>query len=103
MRGRCAPMRWATAGVKTVVSAPVSRRRVTAAPLANKVTIGALRRVATVVSPSRIAPQPPGPSAADSTGSASAIRSPEEYVETNVAATSAPLSHLLTDNQLPTG
>src|SRR5215831_17465650 len=75
MRGRCAPMRWATAGVKTVVSAPVSRRRVTAAPLANKVTIGALRRVATA-------------------------GSPEESAETNVAAASAPLNHLFTGNPL---
>src|SRR5215469_6752335 len=97
MRGRCAPMRWATAGVKTVVSAPVSRRRVTAAPLANKVTIGALRRVATVVSPSRIALHPPVPSAAYCIRAASAIRSPKESAETNVPATSAPLSHLLID------
>src|SRR5215831_17294636 len=100
MRGRCAPMRWATAGVKTVVSAPVSRRRVTAAPLANKVTIGALRRVATVVSPSGIAPQPPGPPAAYCVGAASGAGSPEESAETNVAAASAPLNHLFTGNPL---
>src|SRR6516165_3514398 len=100
MRGRSAPMRCAAAGVKTVVSAPVSRRRVTAAPLANKVTIGALRSVATVVSPSRTAPQPPGPSAADGKGFANGVGSPRDPAETSVAATSAPLNHLFTGNPL---
>src|SRR5215469_11604187 len=100
MRGRCAPMRWATAGVKTVVSAPVSSRRVTAAPLANKVTIGALRSVATVVSPNRTALQPPGPSAAYCVGAASDTGLPKKPAETSIAATSAPLSHLFTGNPL---
>src|SRR5580693_1230497 len=58
MRGVCAPTRLAAAGVRIVHSAPVSSSRVTGAPLATRVTIGALRRVATVISPTRLVPQP---------------------------------------------
>src|ERR1700720_3475642 len=58
MRGVCAPTRLAAAGVRIVHSAPVSSSRVTGAPLATRVTMGALRRVATVISPTRLVPQP---------------------------------------------
>ena len=79
-------IRWATAGVKIVPSAPVSRTSVTGIPLADKVTIGALRRVATVVSPKRTAVQPL-PAAA--TGCWRAYPS----ADTSAAVTIAPLSH----------
>src|SRR5690348_2084397 len=58
MRGVSAPTRLAAAGVRIVHSAPVSSSRVTGAPLATRVTIGALRRVATVISPTRLVPHP---------------------------------------------
>src|SRR5690348_150312 len=58
MRGVSAPTRLAAAGVRIVHSAPVSSSNVTGAPLATRVTIGALRRVATVISPTRLVPQP---------------------------------------------
>src|SRR5271169_4781311 len=58
MRGVCAPTRLAAAGVRIVHSAPVSSSKVTGAPLAMRVTIGALCRVATVISPTRLVPQP---------------------------------------------
>src|SRR5271155_2639470 len=58
MRGVCAPTRLAAAGVRIVHSAPVSSSRVSGAPLATSVTIGALRSVATVISPIRLVPQP---------------------------------------------
>src|SRR5208282_1787233 len=70
------------AGVKIVPSAPVSRTSVTGIPLADKVTIGALRRVATVVSPKRTAAQPP----AAATGCWAAP-------DTSAIVTIAPLSH----------
>jgi hypothetical protein len=57
MRGGCAPIRWAAAGVRIVEAAPVSRRRVTGFPLASKITIGVFWTVATVVSPIRFVPQ----------------------------------------------
>src|SRR5271167_1298672 len=85
MRGLCAPIRWATTGVKIVPSAPVSITRVTGTPLADKVTIGALRRVATVVSPNRTVPQPP----AAATGCSAAYRA----ADTSKVVTIAPLSH----------
>jgi hypothetical protein len=37
MRGGCAPIRWAAAGVRIIEAAPVSRRRVTGFPLASKI------------------------------------------------------------------
>src|SRR6516225_3575958 len=73
-------------GVKIVPSAPVSRTSVTGIPLADKVTIGALRRVATVVSPKRTAAQLP-PAAA--TGCWAAYPA----ADTSAVATIAPLSH----------
>jgi len=64
----------------------VSRTSVTGIPLANNVTIGALRRVATVVSPKRTAAQPL-PAAA--TGCWRAYPA----ADTSAAVTIAPLSH----------
>src|SRR6266853_3881696 len=58
MAGRCAPIRSATAGVRTVLSAPVSRISVTEWPLADRVTIGARFRVATMILPIGLMSQP---------------------------------------------
>ena len=59
-----APIRCAAAGVNTVASAPVSRRRRTVALLAKTLTIGWLSSIATAVSARRMVPQTPPPSAA---------------------------------------
>src|SRR6516162_1485612 len=95
IRGGCAPIRWAAAGVKIVPSAPVSITRVTGTPLADRVTIGALRRVATVVSPNRTAPQPP----------AAAIRCSAAYsaVDRSKVVTITPPSHRVMRDQVTFG
>src|SRR5215472_16735001 len=79
-------MRPATAGVKIVASAPVSRSRVTGTPLADRVTIGALRRVATVVSPKRTVPQPLAAATGNSPAHAGAA-------DIRAVVTIAPLMH----------
>src|ERR1700730_7046388 len=63
-RACCAPIRCAAAGVNTVASAPVSRRRRTVALLAKTLTIGWLSSIATAASARRMVPQTPTPSAA---------------------------------------
>src|ERR1700757_1338296 len=100
-------MRPATAGVRIVVSAPLSRSRVTGAPLADTVTMGALRRVATVVSPSRTVPQGLGASATktvpappDPVGECCISLSATPASDASAVAKVAPLSHRYMDNPL---